>query len=312
MATGLLAGGAGVPAALADTGSAAGNEDAADRRPEKVPRSDRPRDGAETAEPSGDKPTEKPGEPEDKPGEEPDDGDAEPGEVKIPGGRPVGEDDGDGEVVSEEAPPPCCTDGTDDCGPGWPWPWPWPWPGPDDPGDLPTSDGDYGENRPETVPPIRPMPPMGGPESPDVLDVVPGIGAGPDDGTRAPISVPIIITGPPVGVAPVPGPAVGAGPAPGGAGPPAAPRQGVRSQAPPAPRPPVPVPPGNSVAMPGQAHRAGYAESLRTAGLPQLAALALPGLAGILVLTGAGGLLGYRQARAGQRLRPSGIARFIN
>lgn len=315
VATALLSGGTAIPTAAADTETTAGNEDATDRHAEKVPRSDRPHEGADSAgptaeksaEPPAEKPTETPAdEAAERPAKEPVDGDQRPGEVTIPSGGPA-VDDG-GEVVEAE-PLPCCQGGTDDCG----WPWPWPWPVPDDPGSLPTSDGEYGENRPETVPPIRPMPPMGSPDSPGVLDVIPGLGVGSDDSTKAPISVPIIITRP-IGVAPSPapfvGPAVGAGPAPGGAVVPAAPRQGAPS--PPPPRPPALALPGNRVAMPGQAYRVGYAESLRGAGLPQLAALALPGLAGILVLTGAGGLVGYRQARAGQRVRPNGIARFMN
>ena len=64
--------------------------------------------------------------------------------------------------------------------------------------------------------------------------------------------------------------------------------------------------------MPASGSRVGYGEYLRSAGISQIAALALPGLAGILVLTGAGGLLGYRQAKAGHGVRSSGIARFMN
>ncbi|PRC43116.1 hypothetical protein C6A85_000000106990, partial [Mycobacterium sp. ITM-2017-0098] len=195
VASGLLAGGTGAAVAAADIGSA-DSEDAPDRHTEKVPRSDREDDGAHAADPA---------DPADPADEKPVDGtngeDPPPGEGKVPSGRPGAEDDVEdsgevggevgGEVVAELPPPPCCTDGTRDCEPGWPWPWPWPVP--DDPGDLPTSDGEYGENRPETVPPIAPMPPMGEPESPRILDVVPGIGAGPGDATQAPISVPIII-----------------------------------------------------------------------------------------------------------------------
>ena len=62
---------------------------------------------------------------------------------------------------------------------------------------------------------------------------------------------------------------------------------------------------------PNSSYRIGYTEYLRTAGLPQVAALAVPGLAGIMVLTGAGGLVGYRQAKAGHAVRVSGSARFI-
>jgi hypothetical protein len=42
-----------------------------------------------------------------------------------------------------------------------------------------------------------------------------------------------------------------------------------------------------------------------------MAAVAVPGVTGILVLTSAGGLVGYRQARAGHAVRASGTARFI-
>jgi hypothetical protein len=56
----------------------------------------------------------------------------------------------------------------------------------------------------------------------------------------------------------------------------------------------------------------GYGEYLRSAGISQIAVLALPGVAGILVLTGAGGLLGYRQAKAGHAVRTGRVARFTN
>jgi hypothetical protein len=74
------------------------------------------------------------------------------------------------------------------------------------------------------------------------------------------------------------------------------------------------VPPanvGSNVAAPNSSYRIGYTEYLRTAGLPQVAALAVPGLVGIMVLTGAGGLLGYRQAKAGHAVHVGGTARFI-
>ncbi len=62
---------------------------------------------------------------------------------------------------------------------------------------------------------------------------------------------------------------------------------------------------------PNSSYRIGYTEYLRTAGLPQVAALAVPGLVGIMVLTGAGGLVGYRQAKAGHAVRVGGTARFM-
>jgi hypothetical protein len=59
-------------------------------------------------------------------------------------------------------------------------------------------------------------------------------------------------------------------------------------------------------------YRAGYGEYLRTASVGDMAAVAVPGVTGILVLTIAGGLLGFRQARAGQALRANGTARFTS
>jgi hypothetical protein len=60
-----------------------------------------------------------------------------------------------------------------------------------------------------------------------------------------------------------------------------------------------------------ESFRAGYGPYLRNAGIGQVAAVAVPGVTGILILTGAGGLLGYRQARAGRAMRANGMARFM-
>ena len=94
------------------------------------------------------------------------------------------------------------------------------------------------------------------------------------------------------------------------AGPPPAAPRAVTAE-PPAGRVPPPANVGSNVAVPNSSYRIGYTEYLRTAGLPQVAALAVPGLAGILVLTGAGGLVGYRQAKAGHAVRVGGTARFM-
>ena len=88
------------------------------------------------------------------------------------------------------------------------------------------------------------------------------------------------------------------------------PRQGTAE--PPPARQPLPATAGNNAAMPASTYRVGYGEYLRTAGMSQIAVLAVPGLAGILVLTGAGGLVGYRQARAGQAVRTSSVSRYMN
>lgn len=77
--------------------------------------------------------------------------------------------------------------------------------------------------------------------------------------------------------------------------------------APPVSQPPPPAPPA---APPPQ-------QGPPSPGLPQASALAqaagqaLPGLVGLMILTGAGGLVGYRQAKAGFALRAAGTARFL-
>ncbi len=63
--------------------------------------------------------------------------------------------------------------------------------------------------------------------------------------------------------------------------------------------------------MSGQTPRRGYTDYLRRPGLPQLAGAALPGVAGIVLMTLAGGVLGYRQASAGRMIRASGAARYL-
>lgn len=57
--------------------------------------------------------------------------------------------------------------------------------------------------------------------------------------------------------------------------------------------------------------RVGYPEYLRDAKIGEVAALALPGFAGLLALTGLGGFLGYRQAKAGHVVRAAGTTRFM-
>jgi hypothetical protein len=57
---------------------------------------------------------------------------------------------------------------------------------------------------------------------------------------------------------------------------------------------------------------AGYTnEYLRSPRLSEMAAGALPGVAGMLIMTATGICLGYRQAMAGQLLRPQGADRFL-
>lgn len=187
-----------------------------------------------------------------------------------------------------------------------------PLPGPccDEPAwECPPSVSSQDRDRPVGMPPTIPAPALG-PQRSDVLDVVPGISVGSADAEELPINAPIVIAGPagfgPAAVAPG-----GAGPA-SAALPPASAAAPASPAAPAAPGRSMPASAGDRVTIPASASRAGYGEYLRGAGVSQIAALALPGLAGILLLTGAGGLLGYRQAKAAQGVRTTGIARFMN
>jgi hypothetical protein len=56
--------------------------------------------------------------------------------------------------------------------------------------------------------------------------------------------------------------------------------------------------------------RQGYTQYLRTARVTELATLALPGIAGLLVITASGGAIGYRQANSGRFVRVD-AARFL-
>jgi hypothetical protein len=150
------------------------------------------------------------------------------------------------------------------------------------------------------LPPDMQLPPAAGPS---VLDAVPGVGAAAADLPIPPITLPVIVA--PLGLG-----AGGGGGSPGSPALPAAPR-GVTAK-PPAGREPLPANVGSNVAVPASSYRIGYTDYLRDAGLSQVAALAVPGVAGMLVLTGAGGLVGYRQAKAGHAVHTSGTARFVN
>ena len=125
-------------------------------------------------------------------------------------------------------------------------------------------------------------------------------------GAAVPIALPVIVA-PPLGLG------IGGGGGGAGAGPRTGPAPDVKSifAQPPAGRSSPPANVGSNAAVPNASYRIGYTEYLRTAGLPQVAAFAVPGLVGIMVLTGAGGLVGYRQAKAGHAVRVGGSARFM-
>ena len=148
-------------------------------------------------------------------------------------------------------------------------------------------------------------PPATEPVEQSVVDVAPGVGIAAAEVPVAPITLPVLVA-----------PATGLGGGAGSGGVPAAPSlrgtpRGVPAE-PPAGREPLPANMGSNVVIPASSYRMGYPEYLRNAGLAQAAALAAPGVAGMLVLTGAGGLVGYRQAKAGHAVHLSGTVRFVN
>jgi len=194
------------------------------------------------------------------------------------------------------------------CSPGWPWN-----PGETTPPGLPAPGGGGGGGAAPEVPSGRPhvlpqmqlppelMPPQTEP-GPTVIDAQPGVGIAAAQLPIAPIKLPVIVA-----------PAIGLG---GGGGSPGAPTlpltpRGVTAELP-AGREPLPANVGSNVAVSAASYRIGYTEYLRSAGLSQVAALAVPGLGGMLVLTCAGGLVGYRQAKAGRAVHTTGTARFVN
>ena len=148
------------------------------------------------------------------------------------------------------------------------------------------------------LPPEMQLPPAA---EPSAIAAEPGVGAAAVELPIPPITLPVIVA-PVIGLG-------GGGGSPGAPALPVAPR-GVTVE-PPAGREPLPANVGSNVAVPAASYRTGYTEYLRNAGLSQVAALALPGVAGMLVLTGAGGLVGYRQAKAGHAVH-TGAARFVN
>lgn len=121
----------------------------------------------------------------------------------------------------------------------------------------------------------------------------------------APVIVPPVVPPPPVVVplAPAPAPSPLA-PAPSPAAPPSPVIQQPRTHQ------PALADSLSPQAIP-ESFRVGYADYLRAADVTYLLAVALPGVAGMLAFTAAGGVVGYRQARAAQALPPAGIARFL-
>ncbi|MGV0742783.1 hypothetical protein [Mycolicibacterium sp. XJ870] len=122
---------------------------------------------------------------------------------------------------------------------------------------------------------------------------------------QAPVLAPPVVV-PPMPVVVPPLPVAPPGGAPGAPGAPSTnpPTVNLPNSEPPRPDslPPNAVP---------ESFRIGYADYLRTASTTDLLFAALPGLAGMVLLTAAGGAVGFRQARAAQTLPSPQIARFL-
>lgn len=194
-------------------------------------------------------------------------------------------------------------DPEDPCGPGDPG-------DPGDPGEPPPVEGDFPEQgggsgegpahwpgspygQPPDAAPAEPEPPK---------ELPPGASLAPAVPPPPAVVPPVVVVPPPVGAVPAPSQV---------------------DVAPPAAPPPPPAAasitvlpihqagPGVGLDVAPASFRAGYPEYLRDAALSEIAGLALPGVAGLMALTGVGGLMGYRQAKAGHAVRAAGTARFL-
>lgn len=224
-------------------------------------------------------------------------------------------------------------DGEDEEHPGWGGHWWPPCPDPGQPPGLPPGGGGGGggggamgaqppNGRPEPPPAMQlPLPrevvspTLPGVTLDPVIDAVTGLATAAAELPFTSVTLPVIVA--PVGAGPGGGGGAGAG-GPGAGirpGSPSAPSasSGSGQNAPPQrpAREQAPAFNANLGTMP-DSYRVGYGAYLRSAGVGQMMAVAVPGITGILVLTGAGGLLGYRQARAGHAVRANGTSRFIS
>ena len=122
----------------------------------------------------------------------------------------------------------------------------------------------------------------------------------------APVApAPVVLPPVPIALPPLPA-------APSGGGAPSAPA--VPSPNAPAVEPPSAPPLASNPSAPQvipDSFRIGYADYLRTASTSDLLFAVLPGVAGLALLTAAGGAIGFRQARAAQTLPSPQIARFL-
>ena len=172
---------------------------------------------------------------------------------------------------------------------------------------------------PEDLPPIPQEPPLPPadlpPVDPEPIDVtMVGPGASIAEGNESPVmKLPVIVAPAP------PRHILGASITARGTSRPAltSPSRGPGELSPPPREPTTGLlnPPITSAGLsgPGQpANRIGYnKDGLPRARLPEMAAGALPGVGGIVVMTAAGVCLGYRQAKAAHQLRAPGVDRFL-
>jgi len=171
-------------------------------------------------------------------------------------------------------------------------------------GDVPSS---AGTSRPSNLPPV--------PTAPGSREIViraestaPAPAApAPAGPVPAPVVAPPVVV-PPIVVPPMVPPAPAIGP--------------VVTPPPPEVHPPSLTPPPRTDRQPAPVgelgpqgipvtFRVGYPDYLRAATVGELAAVALPGAAGIFVITALGGLVGFRQARAALALPPANIANVV-
>ncbi|HME48170.1 hypothetical protein [Mycobacterium sp.] len=282
---GLLVGGPGLVAALADTGGV-GQHDGGGSHPGSGGGLNRDKTTGVTEGTTSPQRGDNPG--QRRPGQWP--GGDKPGGDKPGGNKPGGDKPGQGDGSGAHDP---CDDGGNggDGGVGTP-----------PPGSGSGPSRHHGRRPPPVITPGPPQQPQPGPVEPDI------IGA-----TAGPAEAPAPEAGPPVLTLPLvvpPEPAVGGvGPGPRvelPRGTPGAPAE-VKNE----PLEPMPGEVGHDVGL-SSGFRTGYSDYLRTAGVTQMAALALPGVGGILLLTAGGGFIGYRQAKAGHLVRTEGIARFLH
>ena len=193
--------------------------------------------------------------------------------------------------------------------PGGPCPW-WPIP-PLPPPVTPVAPIDRGNNgfiAAPTVAPVIPVAQVGAAAEPPVdIGDLPADAPAPaaPDAVPAPAwypAAPSLLPGP---VARPVAPPVAAPPSI----PAAVPVRPAQMSAPAAP-PPPPQRQGEGLQPPAPV-RLGYPDDLRDADLAKVVSMALPGLAAMAGMTALGGVVGYRQAKAGYLLRAAGAGRFL-